>query len=67
MLPSSKNAESELEKAKKKLIQEVQDGLKHGFFEYSITCEIMKDRKRRVNIKAGKSHQFIIPEEDLPK
>jgi hypothetical protein len=25
----------------------------------------VKDRKRRVVIRAGKSHQFTIPEEDL--
>lgn len=59
--------EGEMNKALNKLVQEVQDGLKHGFFEYSITCEVVNDRKRRLNIKAGKSHQFIIREEELPK
>jgi len=48
-----------------KLVEEIQDGLRHGFFEYGVTCELMKDRKRRLTIKAGKSHQFIIREEDL--
>ena len=43
----------------------VLDGLLHGFFDCSITCELVKDRKRRVVIKAGKSHQFTIREEDL--
>lgn len=41
------------------------DGLRHGFFDCSITCELVKDRKRRVVIKAGKSHQFTIKEEEL--
>jgi len=41
------------------------DGLRHGFFEYSISGEIVKDHKRRLTIKAGKSHQFIIPEQEL--
>jgi hypothetical protein len=41
------------------------DGLRHGFFDCQITCELVKDRKRRVVIKAGKSHQFTIREEDL--
>src|SRR5262249_54086956 len=40
------------------------DGLRHGFFDCLITCELVKDRRRRVVIKAGKSHQFTIPEED---
>jgi hypothetical protein len=41
------------------------DGLRHGFFDCLISCELVKDRKRRVVIKAGKSHQFTIREEDL--
>ena len=40
----------------------VLDGLRHGFFDCVITCETVKDRKRRVVIKAGKSHQFTIRE-----
>jgi len=43
------------------------DGLRHGFFDFSITCELVKDRKRRVVIKAGKNHQFTIKEEELQK
>jgi hypothetical protein len=41
------------------------DGLRHGFFDCVITCELVNERKRRVVIKAGKSHQFTIREEDL--
>ena len=43
----------------------VLDGLRHGFFDCVITSEVVKDRKRRVVISAGKSHQFTIKEEDL--
>ena len=43
----------------------VLDGLRHGFFDCVITSEVVKDRKRRVVISAGKSHQFTIAEEDL--
>jgi hypothetical protein len=41
------------------------DGLRHGFFDYSITCEIGKDRRRELVIRAGKSHKFTIPEDEL--
>jgi hypothetical protein len=44
----------------------VVDGLKHGFFEYSIACEIANGGKRQV-IRAGKSHKFTIPEDELPR
>ena len=43
------------------------DGLKHGFFDYSITCEIGNEGKRHLVIRAGKSHNFTIPKDDLPR
>jgi hypothetical protein len=45
----------------------VVEGLNHGFFEYTITCEIANGRKRHLMIRAGKAHKFTIPEEDLPR
>lgn len=45
----------------------VVDGLKHGFFDYSIHCEIVNGGKRQLVIRAGKSHQFTIPEAEMPR
>ncbi len=42
------------------------DGLKHGFFDYSISCEVRNKGKRQLVIRAGKSHKFTIPEDELP-
>ena len=42
------------------------DGMKHGFFDYSIACEIASGGKRQLVIRAGKSHKFTIPENELP-
>ncbi len=42
------------------------DGLRHGFFEYTISCETVHGRKRQLVIRAGKSHKFTIPEDELP-
>jgi len=44
----------------------VVDGLKHGFFDYSIACEVVNGGKRKLVICAGKSHKFTIPEHELP-
>jgi hypothetical protein len=44
----------------------VVDGLQHGFFECSITCQIMNRGARQLVIRAGKSYQFTIRQEDLP-
>ncbi len=43
----------------------VLDGLRHGFFDCSVSSELIQGKKRRLVIKAGKSHQFVIPEDDL--
>ena len=56
---------SELRRALDKLEQDVLDGLRHGFFEYVVTCEIVNGQKRRLTIHAGMSYQFTIPEDDL--
>jgi hypothetical protein len=45
----------------------VVDGLKHGFFDYSIACEIANGGKRQLVIRAGKSHKFTIPEAEVPR
>jgi hypothetical protein len=44
----------------------VVDGLKHGFFDYSIACEVGNGGKRHLVIRAGKSHKFTIPAEEVP-
>ena len=43
----------------------VVDGLKHGFFDYSIACEIGPGGKRHLVIRAGKSHKFTIPADQV--
>ena len=43
----------------------VVDGLRHGFFECSITCEIGKGGRRNLIVQAGNLHKFTIPEEEL--
>ncbi len=64
MMPTSSNKPA-LEQAMDRLSQEVRDGLRHGFFELTVSCEIVKGRKRGLTIKAGKNHRFTIPEEEV--
>lgn len=45
----------------------VVDGLKHGFFDYSIACEVANGGKRQLVIRAGKSHKFTITENEVPR
>ena len=45
----------------------VVDGLRHGFFECSVTCEIVSSGKRQLVIRSGKSHRFLIPRDELQR
>ena len=45
----------------------VVDGLKHGFFKYSIECEVGNGGRREFVIRAGKSHKFTIPAHEVPR
>jgi hypothetical protein len=43
------------------------DGLKHGYFDYSIACEVGNGGKRQLVIRAGKSHKFTILADEVPR
>jgi hypothetical protein len=45
----------------------VVEGIKHGHFDYSITCETGNGGRRLLIVKAGKSHKFSIMEPDVPE
>ncbi len=56
---------SELDRARIRLWAIVEDGLRHGFFECTVSSEVVNGKKRRLLIKAGKSDQFTIAEDEL--
>jgi hypothetical protein len=63
---SSQRAKSDqIREAMDLLERLVVDGLKHGFFDYSIACEVAPGGKRQLVIRAGKSHKFTIPEHEV--
>jgi hypothetical protein len=47
------------------LISAISEGLEHGYFKYSVICEMVKDRKRVLEIDAGKVYRFVIPEDQI--
>lgn len=55
----------ELSRAFARLRQEFLEGLRHGFFDLAVSCEVISGRKRRLTIRAGKSHRFTISEDEL--
>ena len=42
------------------LATELHEGMEHGFFQITVTCEVVKGGRRRVRIAAGVVHQFIV-------
>lgn len=65
--PSSQRAKSgQVREALDRLEGLIVDGLKHGFFDYFIACEVSNGGKRQLVIRAGKSHKFTIPEDEVP-
>ena len=43
------------------------DGIKHGHFDFSLTCETGTNGRRLLIVKAGKSHKFSIEGSDVPQ
>jgi hypothetical protein len=50
----------ELKAACEHMARELVDGVRHGFFEMTVTVEMMQSKKRFITIKAGKSYRFIV-------
>jgi len=51
-------------RALSRVVAEIEEGLRHGYFQYTLTCEIIGHERRRLTLRAGKSHQFVISKED---
>ena len=62
---AAKTGAPELRKAIELLSNLVLEGVEHGHFDYSVTCETAKQGRRMLIVRAGKSHKFAIEEEDL--
>jgi hypothetical protein len=43
------------------------EGLRHGHFGCSMECEIRNGHNRHLVIRAGKSHKYVIREDELPR
>lgn len=51
---------SRIEVALRRVLAEIHAGLRHGHFEYTLTCEIVGRGKRKLVLRAGKHYQFLI-------
>lgn len=52
-----------LDRALRRIVAEIRDGVRHGYFECTVTCEVIGQERHRVTLKAGRSFQFVISKE----
>ncbi len=52
---------SALNRLMRRVIAEIDDGVRHGHFEYTLSCEVIGQGRRRVVLRAGKHYQFVLP------
>ena len=48
------------ERVVRRIVAEIDAGLRHGYFEYTLTCEVVSRGTRRVLLRAGKHYRFLI-------
>lgn len=64
LTPPERLLATPINRALHRVLAEIQDGLHHGHFEFTLMCEIVGQERRRLTIRAGKSYVFMIPKED---
>ena len=52
------------DRALSRIWAEVHAGLRHGYFSFTLTCDVISHGRRRLVLHAGKNHQFVIPAEE---
>ena len=58
---------SELSEALQLISRLIVDGVSHGHFEISVTCETAKMGRRLMIVRAGKNHKFSIEKSEIPQ
>jgi hypothetical protein len=61
---SSSSISRAIDRALRRVAGEIEAGLQHGYFEYTISAEVIGQGRRRLQLRAGKNYQFVIPAEE---
>ena len=62
-----RNSESSLsgrDRALSRILAEIHAGLQHGYFSFTLTCDVIGQGRRRLTLHAGKNYQFVIAAEE---
>lgn len=61
---SCESAHGVRDRALSRILTEVDAGLRHGYFSFTLTCEVIGHGRRRLVLHAGKNYQFVIAAEE---
>jgi hypothetical protein len=64
---SGVSTHSTADRALGRIAAEIAEGLRHGYFEFRVTCEVIGQGRRRLVLHAGKTYQFVIPVGDCER
>jgi hypothetical protein len=59
-IKTNPSGEASLDRALRRLVAEIMEGLRHGYFDFSIGCQVVGQERRQLILRAGKSHRFLI-------
>jgi hypothetical protein len=65
MSETNRRDEKVIDRAFQRIQEIVLDGLRHGYFNVSLSGEMEKGKKRKLVIASGKSYLFHISEDEL--
>lgn len=60
-LNESRRSAGAVDAALNQVTNRIRDGLRHGYFEFTLTCEVIGSERRRLVLRAGKTYQFVLP------
>jgi hypothetical protein len=50
--------------ALRRIVAEITAGLRHGYFDLRVTCEVIGQDRRRLVLHAGKTYRFVLAAAD---
>jgi hypothetical protein len=53
-----------IDRALHRVLNEIHEGLHHGYFDFTLSCDVTGQGRRRLQLRAGKTYQFLIPAEE---
>jgi hypothetical protein len=64
MSKAGTESSNRLDAALRRIVAEIHAGLRHGYFEFTLSCEVTSQDRRCLFLRAGKHYRFVIPADE---